>query len=223
MIAQQLAIKDLTLQNLHKEAYWVSMINDVELYCQQCPRCQQSKLPLPTRAPLKTTPIGKPWKMVSVDILIVPTSSKDNKCLLVIQDYFTNWANAISLPNQQAITITNALMNVFATMGLPDNVHSDQGQNFESTVLRQTLDAFGVQKSHTTAYHPQGDGLVEWFNCSLLQLLCTHTDKQSDWEEHLPLTLYAYRTAIHSSTGVSPHLMMFGREPHSTLFSVSRT
>ena len=209
---------DKTLDNLRREAYWVSMTSDVKLYCQQCPRCQQSKLPLSTRAPLESTPIGKPWQMVAVDILSVPTSSSGNKCLLVVQDYFTKWADAIPLPNQKAVTITKALMNLFATMGLPDIVHSDQGQNFESTILKQTLEAFGIQKSHTTAYHPQGDGLVERFNRSLLQLLRTYIDKQSDWEQHLPLALYAYRTATHSSTGISPHLLMFGREPHSALF-----
>ena len=167
--------------------------------------------------PLKSIPISKPWQMVGVDILSVPTSCNGNKCLLVIQDYFTKWADAIPLSNQKAVTITNTLIH----LSLPDIVHSDQGQNFESTVLKQTLHAFGIQKSHTTAYHPQGDGLVERFNRSLLQLLCVYIDKHSDWEQHLPLALYAYRTAIHSSTGVSPHFLMFGREPHSALFDSS--
>ena len=66
-------------------------------------------------------------------------------------------------------------------------------------------------------------GLVERFNCTLLQLLRAYTDKHSDWEQHLPLALYAYRTAIHSSTGVSPHSLMFGREPQSALFNSSRS
>ena len=78
-------------------------------------------------------------------------------------------------------------------------------------MLKQTLDAFGIQKSHTTAYHPQGDRLVERFNRSLLQLLCTYIDKEFDWEQHLPLALYAYRTTVYSSTGISPHMLMFGR------------
>jgi len=156
--------------------------------------------------------------MIAVDILSVPTSVNGNKCLLVVQDYFTKWADAIPLPNQKAVTITKALVNLFATMGLPQILHSDQGQNFESAILKQTLDAFGVQKSRTTAYHPQGDGLVERFNRSLLQLLRTYIDKESDWEKHLPLALYAYRTAVHASTGVSPHVLMFGREPRSLLF-----
>ena len=136
---------------------------------------------------------------------------------------FTKWADSILLPNQKVITITKALVNLFATMGIPQILHSDQGQNFKSTVLKQTLDVFGIQKPHTTANHPQGDGLVECFNHSLLQLLHTYSEKESDWEQHLPLVLYAYRNAVHSSTGVSPHMLMFGREPHAPLFDSSFT
>ena len=159
--------------------------------------------------------------MVAIDILSVPVSASGNKCLLVVQDYFTKWADAIPLPNQKAITITKALVNLFATIGMPQIVYFDQGQNFESAMLKNTLDAFGIYKSHTTAYYPQGDGLVERFNCSLLQFLRTYIDKEFDWEQHLPLALYAYRTAVYSSTSISPHMLMFGREPHALLFDSS--
>ena len=93
-------------------------------------------------------------------------------------------------------------MKLCATYGLPEIVHSDQGRAFESTILRQTLEAFGTKKTHTTPYHPQGDGMVERFNRSLLQLLRTYVEKEEDWEQYLPLALYAYRTAQHSSTGI---------------------
>ena len=73
-------------------------------------------------------------------------------------------------------------------MGVPETFHSDQGQNFKSMILKQSLDAFGISKSHTTAYHPKGDGLVERFNHTLLQLLCSYVEQESEWEEHLPLT-----------------------------------
>ena len=116
----------------------------------ECINCQKFKLPQPTRAPLTSMPIGKPWQTVAVDILTVPISTNGNKYLLVIQDYFTKWATAIPLPNQSAATITSALINLFSQMGMPDAVHSDQGRNFESTILKQSLDAFGISKSHTT-------------------------------------------------------------------------
>ena len=97
-------------------------------------------------------------------------------------------------------------------------LHSDQGQNFESLLLRETLKAFGAKKSHTTAYHPQGDGLVERFNRSLLQMLRSYVETKEEWEKHLPLILYAYRTAIHSSTGFTPFELMYGRPPQQAPF-----
>ena len=207
-----------TLERLQGKGYWVSMNQHVERHCRECTNCQKFKLPQPTRAPLTSMPIGKPWQMVAVDILTVPISTNGNKYLLVVQDYFTKWATAIPLPNQSAATITSALINLFSQMGMPDAVHSDQGRNFESAILKQSLDAFGISKSHTTAYHPEGDGMVERFNRSLLQLLRTYVETESDWEKHLPLALYAYRRAVHASTRVSPHILMFGRSPHSPVF-----
>jgi len=88
-----------------------------------------------------------------------------------------------------------------------------KGQTFESTILTQVLQAFGIRKSRTTPYHPQGDGMVERFNRTLLQLLRAYVAPQSDWETYLPQVLYAYRTACHSSTGVSPNLLLYGRDP----------
>ena len=120
-----------------------------------------------------------------MDILEVTMSTNGNRYLLVVQDYFTKWAEAILLRDQTAVRIAAQLIKLFSVFGHPDIVHSDQGCNFESAIVAQTLEAFGVGKSHTTAYHPQGDGMVERFNRSLLQLLCTYVDKQEDWEWYL--------------------------------------
>ena len=192
------------------------MARDVEVHCRECIKCQQSKLDAPTRAPLTSMPIGRPWEMIAVDILEVLLSYNNSRYLLVVQDYFTKWATAIPLPDQTAVRITAELVKLFSMFGVPEILHSDQGRNFESTILRQTLEAFGVSKSRTTAYHPQCDGMVERMNRSLLQLLRAYVETQEDWERFLPLVLYAYRTAVHSSTGVSPFELMFGRQPQHT-------
>ena len=60
--------------------------------------------------------------------------------------------------------------------------------------------------------------MVERFNRSLFQLLHAYVETESDWEKHLSPALYAYRMAVHASTGVSPHILMFGRPPHSPVF-----
>ena len=78
------------------------MAKDVDEYCRQCCICQQYKLSMSQRAPLQNIPIGQPWQMIAVDILKVPLSTNNNHYLLVIQDYFTKWADAIPLPDQSA-------------------------------------------------------------------------------------------------------------------------
>ena len=66
---------------------------------------------------------------------------------------------------------------VFTLVGPPQQLHFDQGQNFESHILSELCKAFQVTKSHTIPYHPMGDGLVERMNRSLLNLLRTFTQK----------------------------------------------
>ena len=117
------------------------------------------------------------------------------------------------MPDQTTVRITQELVKIFSALGIPRIVHSDQGQNFESTVLKQTLSAIGIHKSHTTSYHPLGDGIVKCFNRSLLQLLQSYVEHEADWECYLPLTVFAYKTATHTSTKASPFLLRFGRQP----------
>ena len=106
--------------------------------------CQRSKLPMPTPIPMTNIPIGHPWQMLAVDVLQVPVSSRGNRYLLVLQDYFTKWAEAIPMPNQTAECIAGILIDLFSRFGI---LHSDQGASFESTMIRRVCAAFGVLKS----------------------------------------------------------------------------
>lgn len=78
-------------------------------------------------------------------------ADQSNRYLFVMQYYFTKWATAVA--DQTATRIVQELVQLFSEFGVPKIVHSDQGCNFESMILRQTtLEAFGVRKS----YHPHG-------------------------------------------------------------------
>ncbi|RXM30791.1 hypothetical protein EOD39_7563 [Acipenser ruthenus] len=71
----------------------------------------------------------------------------------------------------------------------------------------------GIHKTRTTPLHPQSDGMVEQFNRTMgEQLAMFVSDHQRDWDQHLPLLLLSYRTAVHESMGCTPALLMFGRE-----------
>ena len=75
--------------------------------------------------------------MVAADIKgPFPTTTNGNKYILVASDYITKWVEAYAIPNQEAITIAGKLVdNMFCHFGLPEQLHSDMGAQFESKVV----------------------------------------------------------------------------------------
>ena len=75
---------------------------------------------------------------------------------------------------------------MFFRFSPPEQLHSDQGRQFESTLITGVCKLLQIQKTHTTPYHPQGDGLVERFNRTLLDMLSTTIkDYKGTWEDHI--------------------------------------
>ena len=89
------------------------------------------------------------------------------------------------------------------------------GMQFGEQILADLCKAFGVKKSCTTPYHPMRDSLIESMSHSLLTLIWTHVERDSQWEEHLQLLLFMYRTTKHTTTGLSPYEILFGSNPPS--------
>lgn len=84
--------------------------------------------------------------------------------MLVVTDHFTKMAHAFLCPNQSAKAVAHQLWHNNFAYGFPKRLHSDQGANFESALIAEFLSVAGVQKSHTTPYHPMGIGSCERMN-----------------------------------------------------------
>ena len=98
--------------------------------------------------------------------------------------------------------------------GFPSRLHSDQGRNVESSVIKELCCLAGVEKSRTTPYHPMGNGMVERFNQTLLNMLGTlDNHKKEDWKSYVAPLVHSYNATKHPSTGYSPYFLMFGRHP----------
>jgi len=101
-----------------------------------------------------------------MDILSgLPTADDGSKYLLVVVDAFTKWVEAYPLQDQEAATCITAVYNgMFSRFGLPRQLHSDQGRNFESQLVTRLCNITGVYKTITSAFHPRSDGLTERAN-----------------------------------------------------------
>ena len=149
-----------TLTRLKSRYFWVGIGSDVNDYVTSCETCQKAKLHLPVKAPLVNTPIGRPLQLLQVDVLEVTMSLKGNRYILVVEDSFTKWLECYPMPDQRAETITEILVDIISRLGIPEFLHSDQGRNFESRLLKETCKSLGIRKTHTTPYHPQG---IPWW------------------------------------------------------------
>ena len=171
--------RDRTTSLIRRRFYWPGMNNFIKNKVQLCERCIRRKT-----APIKATELvnitsSAPMELVCIDYLSLERSKGGFENILVITDHFSRYALAIPTRNQTAQTTAKALFeNFFLHYGFPSILHSDKGANFESKVIRNLCDIANIKKSRTTPYHPMGNGMVERFNKTLLNMLGTLTDNQ---------------------------------------------
>ena len=142
----------------------------------------------------------------------LPLTPRGNKFVLVVTDYFTKWTESYAIPNQEATIVAEKLVSEFVCrFGVPREIHSDQGTNFESKVMTEVCKLLDIEKTRTTPLHPQSDGQVERYNRTLIEMLRGKLrDSQEDWDLQLQPCMMAYRSSVHESTGETPNMLMLG-------------
>ncbi|GFW40159.1 retrovirus-related Pol polyprotein from transposon 412 [Trichonephila clavipes] len=215
-----------TLQKVRERFYWNNVWSEVEKCCRTCDPCAARKDPKKcTRRRLQLYNVGALFERIAFDILgPLPRSSDGNNTILVVMDYFTKWPEVYPVSDQEASTAAEALVQHWISrFGVPLQLHSDQGRNFDSAVSKRQCEILAIDKTRTTALHPQSDSMVERFNRIILNSLSLLvSSNQQDWDKKLPFFLLAYRSAVHETTGNSSSQMLFGRDlrlPADILFS----
>lgn len=196
--------------------YWRNMRRDIYEHCVQCHECGSRKSPTKkNRAPMQEYRIGIPMERVAMDVAgPFPETCRGNRFILVVSDYFTKWTEAYAMPNHTAETVANTFVEQFVCrFGTPREVFTDQGREFESRLFYCMCKELGIEKTRTSPFHPQSDGMVERFNRTMECMLTNYVSgNQRDWDVSLPFITMAYRSTEHDSTKFTPNMLMLGRE-----------
>jgi transposase InsO family protein len=205
-------------KTMHKlqDFYWVNMRHDIEDYCRRCDECTARKPRTKNRrAPMKPYTVCGPMLRVCTDILGPFTrSSSGNRYVLVITDSFTKFTEAFPMKDIEARTVARIIVREWiCRYGVMEILHSDQGIQFESHLMRELCQMLGIKKTRTTAWRPKANGQAERYMRTLTAMISIYTNGEEKlWDRHLPFIMAAYRCARHESTGLTPNLMIFGRE-----------
>ena len=108
----------------------------------------------------------RPLELVHIDYLTIeaPKNSRSQKDMniLIVTDHFTRYAQAYVTPNQKASMVAKTVWDkFFIHYGFLEKILLDQGQNFESKLLKELCLLAQVKKMRSTPYRPEGNGSCE--------------------------------------------------------------
>lgn len=149
-----------TTDLVRQRCYWPGMGVEIERYCQDCQRCILSKAVQPGVKTYQGVLLAsQPLEVLAIDFTLLEPAMDWWENVLIMTDVFSKYMQAVPTKDQSAIMVARTLVESwFYRFGVPKRIHSDQGRNFESALIRQLCILYGIEKSRATTYHPQGNG-----------------------------------------------------------------
>ena len=135
---------------------------------------------LTTRAPLKPIVTTLLFEQISINFLHLEKSTGGYKCVLVVMDHFTHYAQAYATRNKSSKTVAQSLYSDFILcFGFLLRIRHDLEGEFENHIHQELEKLCGMEHSRTTPYHSEGNSKVEQFNQTLSSMLRTLQETQN--------------------------------------------
>jgi len=200
-----------TVKQVTSKFVWPSIRQDIRKWAQACHGCQKSKVTRHTKT--EHGAFQEPderFTVIHID-LIGPLPPSDGKiyCLTCI-DRFTSWMEVIPIGSITAETVAKNFYNHWITrFGVPIQVITDQGRQFESELFRSLAKLCGAKITHTTPYHPQCNGKIERLHRTLKAAMKAHQSLK--WTDTIPTILMGLRAALKDDGSYSIAQMVYGK------------
>src|SRR5437588_12270022 len=90
---------------------------------------------------------------------------------------------------------------------------SNRGTEFLNELVEEMKRTYHIKYIWTTAYHPQGNRLIEQNNQTVKNILSKISKKYDQWDHYLESALFAICTIKQDSTKFSPFKLVYRRSP----------
>ena len=204
-----------TLKLLSEKYYWLNMELDVKMVISMCKSCLKRKTDGARKYVGESLQSCYPFQKISLDVTgPLPRGKCGESYLLGIIDNFSRFATLVPLRKATGVEIAHALYKEWITkFGVPDAIHSDRGTEFQNEVVRELCEIFGVQRTKSSPYYPQGNSIIERLFRTVKDMIFTTTAATNkDWTTVIPTIEMALRCTEHSSLKFTPYEVVFGRK-----------
>ncbi|KAJ9542018.1 hypothetical protein OSB04_028524 [Centaurea solstitialis] len=155
------------------------------------------------------------WENLTMDLITkLPKTPRKFDAIWVIVDRLTKSAHFLaireSFTSEQLADLY--VKEVVRRHGVPVSIISDRYTCFTSRFWERFHADMGTRLHFSTTYHPQTDGQSERTIQTLEDMLraCV-LDFGGSWDTYLPLAEFLYNNSYHSSIGMPPYEMLYGR------------
>jgi transposase InsO family protein len=120
-------------------------------------------------------------------------------------DFFTKWIKDIPSRSASHKVIIGFLEDLITRFDYPRKIVTDNTTSFKAEPLAKFCEQFGIKLIHSTPYYPQGNGLAESSNKSMIWIIKRLLeDNKKAWDSKLKFSLWADRVTTKRSIGISP-------------------
>jgi hypothetical protein len=208
--------KATTHKILRARYYWPTVFTDVCKKVRTCIKCQKfaGKQQLKSLQ-LNPVVVSGPFQQWGLDFIgeIHPASSGQHRWILTATDFFTKWIEAIPTRSASHKEIIGFLEDLIMRFSCPSKIVTDNAAAFGSEPLAKFREKFRIKLIHSTPYYPQGNGLAESSNKSLIRIIKRLLeDNKKAWHSRLKFALWADQVTTKRSIGVSPFQLVYGAE-----------
>lgn len=197
--------------------WWPGMDKELETKVKTCDVCQQAR---PADRPVAIHPWEwpkRPWARLHLDY----AGPLFGKMYLILIDAYSKWLEVKIVSSATSSATIEHLRSIFSVHGLPELIVSDNGSVFTSAEFQDFMVGNGIRHIRTAPYHPASNGQAERAVKIVKDALKKST--KDSLQTQLSRFLFRYRLTPHSTTGVAPAELLFGRRPRSHLDLVKPT
>jgi hypothetical protein len=147
-----------TAQKILRAGYfWPSLFTDYITAVQKCHACQTYNQKIRSHpAPFHPVVSIGPFAKWGIDFMTChPHSARGHGYIIVVVDYFTKWAEAMSTFDNTGKTIELFLFNhVITFFGVPQAIIIDHDSHFRNYMMSELTEKLGLRHDSSTPYYP---------------------------------------------------------------------